>query len=34
MLRNKNHDALPSDDTTLQVVELNELPKATGVVVL
>lgn len=29
-----NHDALPSHDTTLQVVELNEFPKATGVVIL
>lgn len=26
--------ALPSDDTTFQVVELDELPKATGVVIL
>lgn len=28
------HVALPSHDTTLQVVELNEFPKATGVVIL
>ena len=28
------HDVLPSDDTALQIVELDELPKATGVVIL
>lgn len=30
----RRNDALPSDDTTLQIVELNELPKAAGVVIL
>lgn len=28
------HGALPSDDTVLQIVELNEFPKATGVVIV
>ena len=28
------HEALPSDDSVLQIVELDELPKATGVVIL
>lgn len=37
MLRRKiqrRNDALPSDDATLQIVELNEFPKAAGVVIL
>lgn len=29
----KAYDALPSDDTTLQVDELDKLPKAAGVVI-
>lgn len=28
------NDALPSDDATFQIVELNEFPKAAGVVIL
>lgn len=28
------NDALPSDDTAFQIVELNEFPKAAGVVIL
>lgn len=34
MERKTKQGALPSDDTTLQIVELNEFPKATGVVIL
>ena len=33
-MRKIKHDVLPSDDTTLQIVELDEHPKATGVVIL
>lgn len=28
------HEALPSDYTALQIVKLDELPEATGVVIL
>lgn len=34
LMRKIKHDALPSDDTALQIFELDELPKATGVVIL
>lgn len=34
MVRKTKHGALPSDDTALQIVKLNEFPKATGVVIL
>lgn len=30
----RTDDSLPSDDATVQIVELNEFPKAAGVVIL